>query len=57
MELLAERGAAGSYDDHPRDCALERFPITWNLVIEKEALRIKELEHVLMRHRIYISDV
>ena len=26
--------------------ALERFPITWNHVIEKETLKIKELEHV-----------
>jgi hypothetical protein len=27
---------------------LERFPITWNHVIEKEALKFKELEHVLI---------
>ncbi len=27
---------------------LERFPITWNRVIEKESLRFKELEHVLI---------
>jgi len=27
---------------------LERFPITWNHVIEKESLKIKELEHVLI---------
>ena len=27
---------------------LERFPITWNHVIEKESLRFKELEHVLI---------
>ena len=26
--------------------ALERFPITWNRVIEKESLNLKELEHV-----------
>ena len=26
---------------------LERFPITWNHVIEKESLRFRELEHVL----------
>jgi hypothetical protein len=32
---------------------LERFPITWNHVIEKESLKFKEVEHVLMRHRIY----
>ncbi len=32
---------------------LERLPITWHHVIEKESLNIKELEHVLMRHRIY----
>jgi hypothetical protein len=25
---------------------LERFPITWNYAIEREALRLKELEHV-----------
>jgi hypothetical protein len=28
--------------------ALERFPITWNHVIDKESLKIKELEHVLI---------
>ncbi len=27
---------------------LERFPITWNHVIEKESLKFKELEHVLI---------
>ena len=27
---------------------LERFPITWNCVIEKESLKFKELEHVLI---------
>ena len=26
----------------------ERFPITWNHVIEKESLKIKEVEHVLI---------
>ena len=26
--------------------ALERFPITWNHVIDKELLKFKELEHV-----------
>jgi len=26
--------------------ALERFPITWNHVIEKESLNLKELEHI-----------
>jgi hypothetical protein len=26
----------------------ERSPITWNHVIEKESLKIKELEHVLI---------
>jgi hypothetical protein len=26
----------------------ERFPITWNNVIDKESLKIKELEHVLI---------
>ncbi|MGH6822291.1 MAG: hypothetical protein ACREC4_02190, partial [Methylocella sp.] len=28
--------------------ALERFPITWNHVIEKESLKFKELEHALV---------
>jgi hypothetical protein len=28
--------------------ALERFPITWNHVIDKESLKFKELEHVLI---------
>jgi hypothetical protein len=28
--------------------ALERFPIRWNHLIEKESLRFKELEHVLI---------
>ena len=27
---------------------LERLPITWNHVIEKESLNFKELEHVLV---------
>jgi len=27
---------------------LERFPITWNHVIEKESLKFKELVHVLI---------
>ncbi len=27
---------------------LEHFPITWNHVIEKESLKFKELEHVLI---------
>ena len=27
---------------------LERFPIAWNHVIEKESLKFKELEHVLI---------
>jgi hypothetical protein len=31
-----------------RKMALECFPITWTHVIEKEALRFKELEHVLI---------
>jgi hypothetical protein len=26
----------------------ERFPITWNHVIDKEPLKFKELEHVLI---------
>ncbi|MGH6796738.1 MAG: hypothetical protein ACREDD_09600 [Methylocella sp.] len=28
--------------------SLERFPITWNHVIEKESLNFKGLEHVLI---------
>ncbi len=28
--------------------SLVRFPITWNHVIEKELLKFKELEHVLI---------
>jgi hypothetical protein len=27
---------------------VERFPITWNHVIEKESLNFKELEHALI---------
>jgi hypothetical protein len=27
---------------------LARLPYTWNLVIEKESLKFKELEHVLI---------
>ncbi len=27
---------------------LERFPITWNHVIDKESLRFKDVEHVLI---------
>jgi hypothetical protein len=27
---------------------LERFPITWNPLIDKDALKIKELKHVLI---------
>jgi hypothetical protein len=27
---------------------LQRFPITWNHVIEKESLKFKEVEHVLI---------
>ncbi|MGH6856321.1 MAG: hypothetical protein ACRECP_01445 [Methylocella sp.] len=32
----------------PRPMTLERFPITWNHVIEEESLKFKELEHVLV---------
>ncbi len=28
--------------------ALERFPIRWNHLIEKESLKFKEMEHVLI---------
>jgi hypothetical protein len=31
----------------PKLC-LERLPATWNCEIEKEKLKIKELEHVLI---------
>ncbi len=31
-----------------RGVPLVRFPITWNHVIEKESLKFKELEHVLI---------
>jgi len=30
------------------DSLLERFPITWNHVIDKESLKIKMLEQVLI---------
>jgi hypothetical protein len=33
----------------------ERLPYTWKDVIEKESLKFKELEHVLMRHRICLN--
>jgi len=29
-------------------CSLERFPIAWNHVIDKESLKIKTLEQVLI---------
>ena len=32
----------------PRKRVAERFPITWNRVIEKEPLNINKLEHVLI---------
>ncbi|MGI8568171.1 MAG: hypothetical protein ACR2KT_03350 [Methylocella sp.] len=32
----------------PRKCVLERFPIIWNHVIEKESLNINTVEHVLI---------
>jgi len=32
----------------PRKCVQERFPITWNHVIEKESLNINKLKHVLI---------
>ena len=32
----------------PRKRVAERFPITWNHVIEKEPLNINKLEHVLI---------
>jgi hypothetical protein len=31
-----------------REFRLERFPITWNHVIEKESLKINKLAHVLI---------
>jgi hypothetical protein len=39
------------------DHALERVPIKWNHLIDKDSLKIKELEHVLMRHRIYPMSI
>ena len=49
---LPETGRKGRFTN-PRLCslplssrALERFPITWNHVIDKEPVKIKELEHV-----------
>ena len=30
------------------DHGLERFPIRWNHLIERESLKFKELEHVLI---------
>ncbi len=45
-------GAGGS-----RPPALERVPIKWNHLIDKDSLKIKELEHVLMRHRIYPMSI
>ena len=35
-------------DAGPRKCVLERFPITWNHVIEKESLNINKVEQVLI---------
>ena len=32
----------------PRKGVAERFPITWNHVIEKESLNINKLEHALI---------
>ena len=31
-----------------RENALERVPIAWNHAIEKDSLKIKEMEHVLI---------
>ncbi len=48
MELVLEQIKAV---EEMRDAVLaklERFPITWNHVIEKESLKFKELEHVLI---------
>ncbi len=38
-------GALGAFGFAGR-LSLERFPIRWNHLIEKESLKIKELEHV-----------
>ena len=40
----------------PRKCILERFPITWNYVIEKESLNINKLEHVLVAKPLRTPD-
>jgi len=42
----SSRNVAGPKDDLNR--ILERFPIRWNHLIEKESLKFKELEHVLI---------
>ncbi|MDQ6702111.1 MAG: hypothetical protein M3Z96_02870 [Pseudomonadota bacterium] len=36
----------GDFGGDPDLASHARFPITWNHVIDKEPLRIKELEHV-----------
>jgi hypothetical protein len=47
--LAAQRSEkqATSYESR-HGARLTRFPLRWNHLIEKEALRAKELEHVLI---------
>jgi len=42
------KDGAGRRNSIPRETVLERFPIRWNHLIEKESLKFKELEHVLI---------
>ncbi|MBM3563762.1 MAG: hypothetical protein FJX48_11600 [Alphaproteobacteria bacterium] len=49
MAARARASRASSARNWPRPhAALERFPITWNHVIDKESLKIKTLEQVLI---------
>jgi hypothetical protein len=50
VTLAAQRSEkqATSYGSRHGARLLKRFPIRWNHLIEKEALRAKELEHVLI---------
>ncbi len=43
---LSAAPRTGGWDRFDLDLALERFPIRWNHLIEKESLKFKELEHV-----------
>jgi hypothetical protein len=46
--LRSPRSAGATIHEPPTQGTLERFPITWDHVIEQEPLKIKELEHVLI---------